>query len=419
MATVLASPGWNLGKEVWPQNSIYDLVLDGSPLIGKLRKNTKFGEDKMHIAMGSGLPQGVGPVFELAKGGKTASVADQMTLTAKTLYALFSIQGRLMRQAKIDKAVIVKPYGRESRNAIQQWKRDYTAFLYGNGGGAIGKVSAGSTVTTATITLSDTSKIRNFAKNQILWASTADGTSGTVKSGEVTVLSVKYYGANKGQITVKEASWDTGIPTIATGDFLFRRGVFGNVITGLDGYLPKFDPGTGGVPSTLNALDRSGSPTEYAGIRIDGTNLTVLNAGIQAASAIVDFGGMPDLWVMSTTEWNTLRIELSAAGSLTYGTSPATGIGKYKPGMSYKSMTIIGPRGDIEVLADPDCPVGRSYMLMTECWEIASTGELVSLIESPMMEELADAWESRFVGDSEVVCEAPGYNATIQHTAGA
>src|SRR5215470_6714689 len=134
----LTSVTWNLGRELWPQNEIIEELLEESPFLGMVPKDTSFFEDVRHIAVGTGMPQGVGPDFGLAKGDKSPSLADVFAIRAKTYYALFSIQGRLMRQAKGDKGLIIKPYARESRNAITQWKRDMSAFLYGNGGGSIG-----------------------------------------------------------------------------------------------------------------------------------------------------------------------------------------------------------------------------------------------------------------------------------------
>ena len=406
MPSPASASTYNLGRSLWPQKSIYDILLKETPFLGKLPKDTTFAEDIRYIAVGSGAPQGVGPIFATAKGNKTASLASQFQITAKTYYALFSIEGRLMRKAKSDKALIVKPYARESKNAIMQWKRDTSAYLFGNGGGAIGQISSGSNVATATITLEDITRIRFFERGMKLTTSTTDGTSGSIKGGSVTVSAVN---RRTGTITVEEATWATGIATAAASDYLFREGVFGNVITGLGGWIPSSDP----TSTPFMSVDRSVDTERLGGIRIAGAALTPLNAALKAAGAVHDSNGAADLYILSTTDWQNLRNDLSAAGSLVMQASPASGIGTYKPGMSYQAIKLQGPSGVIDVLADPDCPTGVGYMLMSETWTLASTGELVSLIEGPMMEDSADAWESRFVGDLQLYCEAPGYNARV------
>lgn len=402
------SSGYNLGRELWPQKSIYDLVLKEAPTLGKIPKDTSFYEDIRHIAVGTGSPQGVGPVFTTAKQNKTASLAKQFALTAKTYYALFSISGRLMRQAKGDQALIVKPYARESRNAINQWKRDMSAFLFGNGGGAMGQISSTSNVSTNVITLADTNNVRFFEDGMVLNTASTDGTSGSIRSGRVTVTGVKRSGANKGQITVDQV-WSAGIPTVATSDYIFREGVFGNVINGIPAWITDSDPSA----TLFNGVDRSLSPEKLAGFRVDGTTYTVLNALLLGAGAVHDAGGSVDVAILSTTDWQNLRNELTSAGSLIMQASPAAGIGSYKPGLSYQAIKLQGPSGVIDVLAEPDQKTGRAHLLTTETWSLASTGEMVSLIEGPMMEDAADAWESRFVGDLELYCEAPYYNAVV------
>jgi len=252
-----------------------------------------------------------------------------------------------------------------------------------------------------------------------------DGTAGGgLRPGFVTIVQISKSGPNKGTLVVDQPLNTVG--GITVNDFIFRHGVYANIINGLSAWIPRGDPGTNdpvtglAIPSTFLGVNRLLDTEAYAGVRIDGrTAGGVFQAGMLAASALVDASAMPDLWLMSTTEWNKLRIELSQAGQLVFTTTPATGTSTYKPGMAYDCFVIKGPRGDIRVLADPDCPTGRSFMFMEETWTLASTGELVSLIESPMMEEFSDSWESRFVGDMELYCEAPGYNATIQHATGA
>lgn len=428
MATPLQAFVWKLGREIWPQNSIIEELYDESPLLGLMPKDTEFNEDIRHIVVGTGMPQGVGPVFSYAKGNKSPSKAARFDIQAKTYYALFSIDGRVLRQAKKDKAVIVKPFARESRNAVRQWKRDISSYLFGNGGGAIGQLAAGTTLSGNSFVLRDTSKIRFYQEDMVLTTATGtDGSvAGAVNGGQMTVDSVVRSGVNKGTITIREASLSAAIPGITTNDFIFRQGVFGNVINGLGSWCPRADPGsvdpvTGlTVPIVFNGATRNKDPERYAGIRIDGTRAGgLINAGMAAASAIVDASGKPDTWIMSTSDWLQLRIEVSQAGTLTYTTAPSAGVGKYMPGMSYDAIELKGPRGNIRVIADPDCPTGRSWMTQLDTWTFASTNEMVSLIESPMMEENQDSWESRFVGDDDVYNEAPTFTATIQHAVGA
>src|SRR5690349_2063197 len=140
---------YNLLRNLWPQKSIYDLIYSASPTIGVLPKDTSFYEKVRFIDTGFSAPQGVGPNFTVAKNSKTASQSVEFGITAVSYYGLFSLEGRLMRQAKSDKAVLVKPLARESKNVMTQWKRDLSRYIHGNGGGALGQMTSGSTPTSS------------------------------------------------------------------------------------------------------------------------------------------------------------------------------------------------------------------------------------------------------------------------------
>lgn len=418
----LKSPDWNLSREIWPQDSIYEEVYKAGAFLGMVDKDGTFGEVVRHIAVGTGTPQGAGAGFGDAKAGKTGSTAKVFAFSPKRYYCIFSIDNMLIEQAKISGSTICKPYARESEGALLTWTRDMSAFMYGNGGGAFGRITNTAIVPGAgvtTVTLLDPQKARFFQENMRVWFSATDGTSGTAKPGVLTVAGVEDDDdVSTGVITFTTPITD-GIPTAAASDYLFRAGNFGNVINGLNAWLPSSKPGTNGVPASFLGVDRTLSARKYSGFRIRGVNLTMYEAGMKAATALVNASAKPDTWLMNTNDWNNFRASLEGAGNLVRTTAPAAGIGDYKPGMSYDAITLKGPRGEIKTVADPDCPVGRSYMLQLGTWSLASVGPMVRLIDGERTEENSDSKESRFAGYNELENQAPGFNATIQHVTGA
>lgn len=411
-----SSNAYKLLRDLWPQKAIYDELYKSSPTLGILKKDTSFYETHRFIDVGYGAPQGVGPNFAVAKNAKTASKTAEFSITAVTYYGLFSLDGRLMRQAKSDKAVIVKPLARESRNVITQWKRDLSRYIHGNGGGALAQISAGSDVTTATITLADTNTNRFIEQGMTLQSSSSDGTSGSVNVGTVSVKSVVRNLDGSSTVTVNEASWQAGIPGCAAGDYIFRAGVFGNVVTGFEGWNPATDP----TSTLFFAVDRSPDPQRLGGIRVDATGKSPREAALRAARMVADVGGSPDTYILSTTDWEALQLELQSAGTLKYSQVPASPLGKFNFGLKYDAIQLMGPTGPINVITDPDATVGVGRMLTLDTWTLASTGELVSIIEGGagpggmMMEDASDSFESRLVGDYQLYCEAPGLNARVK-----
>ncbi len=411
-----SSSTYKLLRDLWPQKSIYDELLKASPTLGIIKKDTSFYERTRYIDVGYGAPQGVGPDFATAKAAKTASKTAEFGITSVSYYGLFSISGRLMRMSKGDKAVIVKPLARESKNVITQWKRDLSRYLHGNGGGALAQITG--TVSTATMTLSDTNTNRFIEPGMALNSSSTNGTSGSVNSGQVTVLSVVRNLDGNSTVTVNEASWAAGIPACATSDYVFRAGAFGGVMTGFEGWNPVSDPGA----TSFFGVDRTADVQRLGGIRVAAAGKSPREAALLAAGRVTDVGGMPDTYILSTTDWQALQLELQSAGTLKYTQVPSAAIGKFNFGLKYEAIQIMGPVGMINVIADPDATVGVGRMLTLDTWTLASTGELVSIIEGgggpngQMMEESADAFESRLVGDYQLYCEAPGYNARVALT---
>lgn len=410
-----SSSTYKLLRDLWPQKAIYDELYKASPTLGVIKKDTGFYESHRFIDVGYGAPQGVGPNFGVAKAAKTASKAAEFSITAVTYYGLFSLEGRLMRQAKSDKAIIVKPLARESRNVITQWKRDLSRYIHGNGGGSLAQISAGSDVTTQTITLSDTNTNRFIEQGATLQTSSTDGTSGAVRSGSVTVSKVVRNLDGSSTVTINEAAWNIGIPGCAALDYIFRAGAFGTVITGFEGWNPATDPSS----SLFFGVDRSFDTQRLGGIRVNCAGKTPREAALRSARIVADVGGSPDTYILSTTDWEALQLELQSAGVLKYSQVPSAPLGKFNFGLKYDAIQLMGPMGPIDVLTDPDAPVGVGRMLTLDTWTLASTGELVSIIEGGagpggmMMEDASDAFESRLVGDFQLYSEAPGLNARV------
>ncbi len=410
------SSTYKLLRDLWPQKAIYDELLKASPVLGIIKKDTSFYEPHRFIDVGYGAPQGVGPDFAIAKAGKTASKTKEFSITAVTMYGLFSLSGRLMRQSKGDKAMIVKPLARESKNVITQFKRDLSRYLHGNGGGALAQITG--TVTTATMSLVDTNTNRFIEQGATLQSSSTDGTSGAVNAGSVTVASVVRNLDGTSSITVDQASWRTGIPAVATADYVFRAGAFGAVLTGFEGWNPSADPGA----TSFFGVDRTADVQRLGGVRVACAGKSPREAALRSARILTDVGGTPDTYILSTTDWEALALELQSAGTLKYTQVPSSAIGKFNFGLTYEAIELTGPMGKIKVLCDPDATVGVGRMLSLDTWTLASTGELVSIIEGGagpngmMMEDASDAFESRLVGDFQLYCEAPGLNARVALT---
>lgn len=413
MGAPARSSDYKLLRELWPQKSIYEVLLNVSPTIGVIRKDTSFYEKKRYIGAGYSSPQGIGYTFGDAKEAKSASQAVEFAIEPKSLYGAFSLEGLLMRRAQSDKAIIVDPLKRESKNLVHTWMREISRTLHGNGGGALGQISV---VSGTDVTLTAFGDTRAFEKNMLVQTSTTDGTSGSVNSGFVTISSVQRDRSTPKLIAT--ANWTTGIAAAANNDYIFRKGGFGSAITGFAGWNPLWS--TSSLPGSFKGADRDLDPERLAGICLDARTLSPRLAALRAARLVHEAGGKPDTYILSTEDFENLANELQSSGLLKYSQVPATSIGKFNFGIKYDAVQIMGPAGPIDCLADPDAPVGVGRMLQKDTWVLASMGELVHWIDGAnpsgngMLEDAADAVEFRMVGDLDLYCEAPGWNCRVR-----
>lgn len=418
MPSAATLAAYKLTRDLWPQKSIYDELFQSSPIIGIFQKDTNFVERTRYIDVGYAAGQGIAPDFPTAKQFKSPSRAVEFAISTVPYYGAFSIDGVLGRKAKFggNKALIVDPMKRDSRNLMRQVKNDLSSYFHGNGGGSLARFTAGTTVSTATGTLLNTADKRRLEPGMALWLSTADGTSGAVKAGYITIATMGGT-LSAPTITTDQASIDAGVPTAAASDYLFRAGVFGNVVDGLESWCPNHS----GAPGTFKGVNRNLYADRLAGYVIDGRKVGPRQRALQAARFVADAGFNPDTYLMSTRNWEALHNELQSAGSLRFSKVPAASVGSYKVGVTYEAISLTGPTGELQIFADPWMPDDVERCMERGMWTIGSTGDLVHWDDdvgpdSPMVEETADAREVRLVGDIAFYTEAPAANCRVQVT---
>lgn len=412
---------YKLIRDLWPQKSIYEALFDNSPTLGVFRKDTNFGERIRYVGLGYGLPQGIAPVFTDAKNFKTASKAVEFQVQKRSYYGAFSIDGLLWRTYKHtgNRAIIVDPMARESKNLMRQLKNDLSTYIHGNGVGALGRMTSGSTPTSsATITLRSGADIRRIEVGMPLQTEATGATAGTINPGYVTVASI---GGTESAptITVDQTNWATGIPAVAASDYIYRYGTYDTApIIGLDGWNPSHS----GSPGTFLGVNRNLFADRLAGKVLDGTTMTPSQRAFRAARMVADAGGKADTYLMSTRNWEHLANELQATGRLRFTKTPAAPVGKMSIGVEYEAIELIGPSGKLEVLADPWMPDDVERCGQRDTCVLASLGELIHWDDdatpgNPMLEDAADSREVRAVGDMAFINECPAYWVRVAVTA--
>jgi hypothetical protein len=265
-------------------------------------------------------------------------------------YDAKSLQKKAMEEAQ-DPGAFVELLRNVCDSVVKSLANNCGADFFNHRGATVGQISATSAVATPTITLSDPTDITKFYAGQTLAASTANGLSGALKGGSVTVLSVD---RSAGTVTAT-GNWSAGIATVAVNDFLFPAGDFGLGRAGLADWCPDTTTGLG---TAFYTAVRSVDASRLAGSRATVTGLPVSQAIRQLGAIMGREEGKPDTYLCSWTTMNDLMTERDI--KLIHTRVDAQGMDAT---VGFDSVRVIGVRGPIDVVADRSCNDGHGYLV--------------------------------------------------------
>jgi hypothetical protein len=392
----------NILKTRYPQKKLFEMNYEDCAFLGTVKKDTKFGGNNTRITVPFGRTQG-SINFATALANQTADDDAAFLVTRTRDYHVITMSAEAIEASEGDGQSLMKAFDKAHKNGILSFKRSTSQQLYRNGGGARGRISAGSTVSTNTITLAEPADAVIFEVNMFIQTATTDGLSGAAKAGQERIAAIN---RNTGTITSASAAWDTVITTIAVNDYLFRAGDFGAAMRGLDAWLPATDPAPG---DNFFGVDRSQDSVRLAGVRYTGT------AGAAKEDTLVDCatrlgreGGKPThIFCNNLDRADIIKNQGSHA---VYDKVNAT-----EASIHYKALILQGDRGELAVLADPNCPRGIFYMAQLDTFTLGSLKAVPHVVEDDgrmlMRQANADGVEWRLRAFSQLYCEAPGFNA--------
>lgn len=390
-------------KTLYPQSEIQKLMVQKSPFYGLVPKKSDFEGANLVLALRYGNVAGRSALFSEAQANKVASQLVKFTITRARDYALFSIDNELIQASKGDKGSIVRAVTTEVDSAFDALASSVSSALYRNGGGAIGQISTGSTVSSTSITLADPNDVVNFEVGMYVQTASTDGTSGSL-NGSGAKIQITAINQGTGVLTAS-AAWNT-ITGTATSDYIFQAGDFGAKIKGLAAWVPSTAPGA----TAFFGVDRSVDTQRLGGIRVSGTASLSIEEAIQKAlqNAYRAKAKVSHVFI-NDVQFYKLVLELGSKRMYTEA------INEF--GVKYEGLKVVGPGGTVSVYADPYCPVGYGYALQMDTWSLRSAGEFPMFLNkdgrSMLDEQSADALEGRVGGYFQLCCDAPGFNAVF------
>ena len=391
-------------KTLYPQGLAATLY-PKNPTFAIMEKADDFEGDNMVITCKFAGSTGDAVDFTNAQTNKSGSQYTKFTITRTSEYAVGGLTTEVMRASRSNKGALVKALKTEIDSSLYKIGRAMAAGLWGNGGGAIGRISATSNVGTATITLADISQIVNFEKGMILQASADDGTGGGGLRSAGATVTVAGVNRDSGTITAT-GNWSAGIGAVAASDYLFRKGDYNAKIKGIPAWLPDAAPSA----TLFFGVDRTQDTTRLGGARWDATGVPIEEALIEAPHRLAVHGGSPTHAICNNRDFANVVKAIQARVYVDVETDI--------PEIGFKAVTLPGPNGDIKLIPDPNCPRNKLYLLQLDTWKIHTLGDAPGFIDDDGLGQLvrdynADSHEYRIVTFWQLACDAPGWNMVV------
>lgn len=411
-------------KEIYSEARTASLAFVKNVLLGTLPKE-RSGGDYFVQNIHTSAPGGSSATWSKAKTNGTASRMSKLNITRISMFQRIGVDLHLFSSAKKSDESIVK-ITTEFDNGFKELSAKIERRLFRSSSGKIGKVATTTTVSGATIILTDKADAFNFQPGDKLnFCATETGSSvrsGGTLSGILTVSSVD---TDAG--TILTAGSDMNAEAgVATGDFIYQDGDYDLCISGLESWLPG-DPSTRAtvLGTSFFGLTRSTSPQKLGGVFVNGATLggDINDIFIKLAAELSKFGGEPDLVIMPIDAFTDLQriwkghtpyTNVQIAGTDSSGANVLR-ISKIAPGMKAQIGAFM-----LTIVPSRYCPSNRMYMLETSTWTIRYVG---SKLPCFMLEEVGDQMlrldttgstvpevECWLAGYANLGCEAPGRN---------
>lgn len=410
-----------LMKTRYTRKKIEDLSFKRNPTLAILPKTKDFTGDSMKVPVIGGNPQGIGATFLAAQGNKTVGSQVAFAVTRTSMFGMFSIKGETLLAADGGDGSFMSAKFRQMDGIYKGVSKSLAVHAFRDGTGVIGKVSAGSNVSSAGgITLATLADHHNFqvgmkislSVDKAAYRNPTTDANGDARGAAIFVKSVN---RETGVLTFattdggSAVSLDTGIAAAAASDYIVRDGDLNKVISGLDAWVPSTAPGS----TAFFGVDRTPDVQKYAGVRYSNVGGRIEETLITLATNLADVDADPDYCVMNFANFAQLEIELGA--KKTYAEVMGEDYdGNAMAGIGFNALKVRGPTGDIMVVPDQNCQADRIYVLQKDTWELASLGELPRVLNldgsDGLRESGNDAYETRIGGYTNLICHAPGYN---------
>lgn len=406
-------------KTKYTQPKVYWEAYEDNPSFADVRKDETFDGNNKQIAIQTEAPIGRGFSIGQAQLNMGPGTYKDFLLTRIEDFGVARIKGQAMRAAAKSTGSLISLWTREMDGIILQLTRSAAINMWRTGTGSRGIISAGSTVTNATITLATIADISNFYIGAQLQASAADG--GAVRGGGAFATVTKLNRVT-GTMTVG-TTWQGQIPGLAAGDYLYINGDAANggsnlMVTGVQGWVPPANAISNGVrvnTTPFFGLDRTSDEVRLAGLYLDGTNTPMQEVCIEAvAMGGVEGAKISHVWMHPRDRANYVK-ELGAKVVYVKETVKVEGIGD----VGFKAIELDLDEATVRIMADINIPRFNCLVSQWDTMTFESLGAAPGILKEDGPDFLRvnndDSYEVRVGYYGNFSCMAPGRNVWISN----
>lgn len=390
-------------KQYYTKKKIESLVFE-SELLKSMPKDTG-GSGVSYIgAIRSAIPASVSATDTVAFATTGGSVYNQWVCPWRFGYGSANVTGEAIDKTANDAGAFVRALTSETEGAFKAIGQQLGAALFGNGGGAIGKIAAAG-IAGSVLTLTDVNQVVNFWQNQVLQLASDDGTGGAgVRVGTVTVSAVDL---NAGTVTMT-GGVVAGIAAAAAGDYVFMNGNYNGLVQGIPAWIP--DALNRPVLATLfNTVDRAKDGARLAGAYYNGGGGPKAESLNQLGMLVQRLGGRPTDFFCNPVDYIDVIKDAGSRIVINNGDKDVQ--------VGFTGAKLATPFGVINIKTDIFCPTGKGWLLDMKTWLLVSMGALPKVDLADGMNWLrnagADSYQFRTLYRAATYCSMPGHNGVV------
>jgi hypothetical protein len=384
-------------------------VIAKSAILGMIPKDEQMGGRYMKLPTIHTGAQGRSAVYATALANAEGSTAVDFQVQYVNNWQIAKLTGDIVDDTKGDANALAEAVDNELEAVMANMKKDLQLGVFGNVGGArgrVGSLATGNAGANCRIVLASPSDSKFFETGMFIAASANDGTaSGHALRDSGDTAQITAVDGIKGYLEFAAAV--TSIASIAAGDYLFAAGDFQTKISGFRGWIPTSDPSSG---DSFHTVDRTVQVQRLSGIRRDVSGMSLEDGIVDTLAIMGNYDAHPDLVVLNPIRFGALVRSLGADAQ-----NRRAQVKGEDARVSYSSVKIFGEGGDVDVVSDAGCGIDEGLLLTMKTWKLGSVGKLVHVVDDDelMLRYVSGDWQIDVKSRANLGCTAPGKNGRM------